>query len=75
MNSTIKDIGNTLYQGGLLAAGVVGSRYLSKSLGLKDRPIEFKLKNLGMLALEVAAANYVVQKLQDSAVIPKNIFI
>jgi hypothetical protein len=74
MNDTIKDIGNALYKGGLLAFATLGSRYVTKSMGFKDRPIEFKAKSLAMLAVDISAGTYVVQKLQDNNTIPNNIF-
>ena len=71
---TMKDIGNTLYNSALIATATVGSRYLTtKVAGMKDRPVDFKLKSIGMLALDVGVGSMVVGKLQDNGV-PKKIF-
>ena len=74
-NANVKDIGNALYKGALLATATVGSRYVTKSLGFKERPVEPKLKSVGMLALDISAATYIVQQLQDAKVIPDKIFV
>ena len=74
-NQTLKDIGNTAYNSLLIASGAVASRYISaKVLGMKDRPLEFKLKSLGMLALDIGASNGIITSLQKSGTIPKTIF-
>ena len=69
-----KDLGNTLFNASLTALAVIGTRYASKSMGLKDRPIELKPKSVAMLAADIGAATYMVTKLQNNNVIPKKIF-
>ena len=73
MNNTLKDIGNALYQGALLATGLVVTRKAVKELGFKDRPVEMKVKSLGMLSAEIATASFVLKKLQDTG-LPANVF-
>ena len=73
-NNTLKDVGNVAYNGILIAAGVIGSRMVTKSIGFKDRPIKFKFKSVGMLALDVAASTYLLKTLQDSKTVPEKIF-
>ena len=71
---TMKDIGNTLYNAALIATATVGSRYLTTKMGgMKDRPLDFKLKSIGMLALDVGVGTVVVKKLHDNGV-PNKIF-
>jgi hypothetical protein len=74
VQSTLKDMGNTFYNGVLLALGTVASRYVStKMLGFKDRPIEAKAKSVGMLALDLGVGSFLKDKAQDMGV-PKKIF-
>ena len=74
MNSNIKDLGNSLYSGALIAGAIVGSRAATKSLGFKDRPLDVKMKSLVMLAVDAAIANYVVNKLNTAVILPAKIF-
>lgn len=70
----MKDLGNMLYASALIATATVGSRYLTtKVAGMKDRPVDFKLKSLAMLTLDIGVGSMVVGKLQDNGV-PKKIF-
>ena len=74
VNDTLKDIGNTLYNSALIAVAIAGSRYLTtKCVGLKDRPIDFKPKDIGMLTLDIGIGTMVVKKLHDAGV-PNKIF-
>ena len=43
-NNEIKYIGNVVYKRAILAGTIARSIHLAKYLGLKDRPIEFKMK-------------------------------
>lgn len=73
--SMIKDIGNILYNGILVATLTTGSRYATtKMLGMKDRDIKFDIKSLGMLALDLSVGMAGVQQLQSNNAIPKKIF-
>ena len=75
MNSNlVKDIGNSLFDATLVAVAAVGSRYLSKSMGFKDRPIEFKPKSVAMLAVDIGFGTFLVKKLRDSKALPDKIF-
>lgn len=74
MNNSMKDLGNVAYNAGLIAVGVIGSRMATKSMGFKDRPVEFKLKSAGMLALDIATSTYLLKTMQDNKVIPDKIF-
>ena len=70
----LKDVGNTLYNASLIATATVGSRYISTKLaGIKDRPVDFKLKSIGMLALDIGVGTFIVTKLHDNGV-PNKIF-
>ena len=71
---TVKDYGNILYNSLLIAGGVVASRYTMKALGMKDRPIELKLKSVGMLAADISISNYGIKALQNNNIVPKTIF-
>ena len=72
--STFKDIGNQFYNGVLIALGTTVSRYVTTNLlGLKDRPIDLKVKNVGMLALDVGVGVAIKEKVQEMGV-PKKIF-
>lgn len=74
MDTNVKNIGNVIYEAALVTVAATGIRYASKSLGLKDRPIEFKPKSIAMLALDIGVATYVVDKLQTSQTIPSKVF-
>lgn len=69
-----KDIGNTLYNSLLIAVATAGSRYLTKMAGMKDRPIEFKLKSVGALALDIGVGSMIVKRLHDNKILPDKIF-
>ena len=72
--NAIKDLGNQFYNGILIALGTTTSRYITtKMLGLKDRPIDLKAKNVGMLALDVGVGIAIKEKVQEMGV-PKKIF-
>lgn len=74
VGDTMKDIGNTLYNSALIATATVASRYLTTKMGgMKDRPVDFKLKSIGMLALDIGVGSFVVKKLHDNGV-PNKIF-
>jgi hypothetical protein len=70
-----KDVLNTLYNATIVTGAVVGARYLTKSFGMKDRPIDFKLKNVTMLILDMFIGNYVVKKLHDNNILPDKIVV
>lgn len=73
-SANIKDIGNALYNGALMAVGVIATRMGLKAMGFKDRPLDMKPASVGMLAGEIGVANYAVQKLKDAKVLPATIF-
>lgn len=77
MSSTSKvlqDIGNTLYRSTLYAIAIAGSRTLTKQFGMKDRPIELKMKSIGMLALDTGVGVGTVSMLIQKNIIPNEIF-
>ena len=74
VDDTIEDIGNTLYNSALIATTTVGSRYLTtKIAGMKDRPLDFKLKSIGTLALDVGVGSFEAKNLHGSG-LPNKIF-
>lgn len=73
-SNVIKDLGNTLYKSTLYAIAIAGSRSLTKQIGMKDRPIEFKMKSIGMLALDTGVGVAVVSELTKRNIIPDEIF-
>lgn len=70
----MKDVVNALYNGVLMATGVVGIRYALTEVGVKNRPIELKPKSLTMLGAEMATSTFVIQKLKTSGVLPDKIW-
>ena len=70
----MKDVVNALYDGVLMAMGVVGSRYALTEMGVKNRPIELKPKSIAMLGAEMATSTFVIQKLKTSGVLPDKIW-
>ena len=71
---TMKDLVNALYNGVLVATGMVGIRYGLTEVGIKNRPIELKPKSLAMLGAEITTSIFVIQKLKTSGVLPDKIW-
>lgn len=73
-NDSWKTWGNAIYTAALLGSGMAVSRYALTKVGMKNRPVEFKLKSVGMLTLDASISTLAVGMLQDKAGVPKKIF-